>query len=275
MRRITIAQARWAVPLTALALWPAWVRQAKFGLTNFPIGLVMFVLLCGWWVGEQRHLSGGDSGSPGFLIAAWGGLIVYAGSYGSLPPLGSQVLATLTLACVLLAALPPDRSRGRVAYLALLPLTLPVEMALQFVIGFPFRRVSAEAAGMLLSAYGVTVKGTTLIYQTHPLEVDTACSGVLGLWAFMIAGALLSLVLRHRWPRLLLTLSVAGVAGIAYNIVRTSLLFMYRFHQGVESHPMHTAIGAVAFLITIALFVAATVHWLGAPGRLRKEVSTA
>ncbi|HKK21852.1 MAG TPA: archaeosortase/exosortase family protein, partial [candidate division Zixibacteria bacterium] len=188
MTTLAIGKARWALLFTFLALWPAWIRQIKFGMHSFPAGLVMFVVLVGWWAFEQRQTTSKEDGTGVSAYVAWGLLILYAVLLGRIPPLGTQILATITLACALLAAIPQRIVAGRVAYLVLFPLSLPLETALQFVLGYPFRRMSALAAGALLSPYGVAVKGTTLMYTTHPLEVDAACSGVLGLWAFLIVG---------------------------------------------------------------------------------------
>lgn len=243
----------------------------KFGLQSFPIGLVMFLALCGWWIVEQRRTEKCHSGSSAFLIAVWLLLVLYALSYGSLPPLGSQVLAALILASSLLSAFPMELARKRVAYLALFPLTLPLETALQFVIGFPFRRISAEVAGGLLAPYGLSVEGTTLLYDSHALEVDAACSGVMGMWAFLIVGAILSMTMQHRWHQLLLTLTAAGVASLGYNVLRTSLLFMYRFHSGVESTFMHSLLGAVAFIIAMSVFAFFAAHKLRSSTRVGEE----
>ncbi len=272
MPSIAIGKARWAALLTFLALWPAWIRQVKFGMQSFPAGLAMFVVLVGWWAIEQRRIASKENGTGAFAYAAWVLLILYAVLLGRIPPLAGQILATTTFSCALLAAIPRRIVAGRIANLALFPLTLPLEMALQFVFGYPFRRISAVTAGALLSPYGVAVKGTTLMYTTHPLEVDAACSGVLGLWAFLIVGAILSLVLRHHCRRLILNLSIATVASIGYNVLRTSMLFIYRFHEGAESMTMHSGIGAVAYLIAVALFlIVASRESLFPPALGRKE----
>ena len=255
LARVTVSQARWSALIGFASLWPAWVRQFRYGVESFPLGLVLLVTVFVWWGIEQRQVRGSGDGSGGFWLAAWLGLLVYSLTWGRITPLGSQVFATMIVGCLLVSAFPFVSSGTRIAYVAVLPLTLPLEMALQFVLGFPFRRVSAELAGALLSVYGVTVKGTTIYCGGNPLEVDAACSGVLGLWTFVIIGALLSLVLRHRWPRLLLTLTTAAMASLVYNVLRTSMLFMYRFHAGAESHTMHTALGATAFLLAVVPFV--------------------
>lgn len=261
MLTLTVRQARWLLFPTLLALWPAWVRQVKYSVNDFPIGLVILAAACAWWVIEQRRVDSRQIASHGFLVVGWFGLVCYALTYGRIPPLGSQVLATLILACGLLAPFPRELARVRIAYLALIPLTLPVEMALQFVLGFPFRRVSAEIAAVLLSPYGVTVDGTTLYYGQNPLEVDAACSGILGLWAFLLVAAGMSLLLRLRWTQMLLTFAVAGVASLFYNVVRTSLLFMYRFHSGTESTTMHSLIGAMAFVVALSVFTLVALRW--------------
>ncbi len=246
--------------MTLIALWPAWVRQFKFGLQGFPTGLGLFILVLGWWCYEQRNLSSRQPGSQGFLGIAWLLLVIFAGSFNVIPPLMGQILATIALACSMLAAFPKSRASKRVAYLAILPLTLPLETALQFVLGYPFRRISAELTGILLAPYGIDIKGTTLFYDSYPLEVDAACSGVLGLWAFLIIGAILSLVLRFRLPKLLLSLTMAVLFSIGYNVIRTSLLFMYRFHEGVESATLHSLLGSFAFLLTVIVFGYAVFH---------------
>lgn len=273
MLTVSLAKSRLATLLVFAALWPAWIRQVKFGLQSFPVGLVMFVLLCIWWAVEQRRMKPKQLGTGEFLLAAWLLLVLHAVSYRTLPPLGGQVLATLILACSFLSTFPKELAIKRVSYLALFPLTLPLETALQFVMGYPFRRISAEAVGVLLSPYGVTIEGTTLLYDKHPLEVDAACSGVLGLWAFMIVGAILSISLRYRWPRLLLTLAGGGVASLAYNVLRTSLLFMYRFHAGEESSSVHTLLGAVAFFVSITTFAMIAARRVGPTAHIREEYS--
>ncbi|UCG61364.1 MAG: archaeosortase/exosortase family protein [Candidatus Zixiibacteriota bacterium] len=256
MANFTVAKARMAVIPATVALWPAWERHIKFGLDSFVVGLALFVFLCAWYVYEQRKISADEPATFGFMVAAWLLLVIYIMTFGRVPPLGGQVLATEIVACALLASYPPVLVRRRLAYLALCPLTLPLETALQFVIGYPFRRISAEAVGVLLSPYGVVIKGTTLIYGGSPLEVDAACSGVLGLWALLIIGALISLFSRYGWSAFLSTMTCAAVASLGYNILRTSLLFLYRFHRGVESTGMHSLLGGIAFVVTVTAFVA-------------------
>ena len=275
MHSLTVARARWLVLPTVVALWPAWVRQVRFGLPTFPFGLVLFVLICAYWVREQRRIEAGQLGASGFIVAAWLLLAAYALTYDRVPPLGSQVLATLALGSVLLSAFPKEIAFRRVAILALFPLTLPLEMALQFVLGFPFRVLTAGVTAFLLSPYGVVAHGTRLLYDSRPLEVDAACSGILGLWAFLIVGAVLSLLLQSRWPRLIVTLAAATIASLCYNVLRASLLFMYRFHEGAVSDSLHTLLGAVAFFVSMMVFALLTIRAYRRPAWSLRKVRPA
>ena len=275
MHTFTIARARWLILPTILALWPAWIRQVRFGLPTFPIGLALFVLVCAFWLNEERRIEASRSGAGWFMFAAWLLILVYAVTYDGIPPLGSQILASLALGSTLLAAFPREMAVRRIAILALFPLTLPLEMALQFVLGFPFRVVTAAATAFLLSPYGVTARGSRLLYDSRPLEVDAACSGILGLWAFLIVGAVLSLVLRSRWPRLVITLAGATVASLCYNVLRASLLFMYRFHAGTETGFLHSLLGAAAFFVSMLAFTLITLRAYRSPVPFDKRVSPA
>jgi exosortase/archaeosortase family protein len=161
----------------------------------------------------------------------------------------------LVIGCALLATYPRSASPRPFALIAVLPLALPLESTLQFALGYPMRRITAEAAALLLWPIGATAKGTTLFWSGRPLEVDAACSGVLGLWTFLILAAVLATIARSNWFATGVHLAIATVCALIYNALRSSLLFLNEFGLGDTSDLRHSLLGVAAFVLAAALLV--------------------
>jgi exosortase/archaeosortase family protein len=241
--------------MTVLALSAAWMRFVKFGLASNVAGIVLFALVGAWFLWEQRRIPPSSPASPVYLYGSMSVLAAYVISYSVLPPLGRGVLAMASLALGMLACYPLDRASERFGLLAVLPLTLPLDMALQFVLGYPLRRASAIVASLILAPYGAHVNGTVLQSRMGALDVDAPCSGVYGLWAFLILGSIAALILRRGPGRSVVMILTSGLAGWMYNVVRTCLMFLYQFHYGRMSEAMHTALGVLAFGLSAGIFV--------------------
>lgn len=254
MLKVTVAESRLFLAMTSLALWAAWIRFVQFGLASNVGGLVLFAVACIWFLREQRTVESSSPASPTFLYASFAFVLVYVAGFFFVPPLGRGILAMEALALGMLACYPPARARERFGLIALLPLTLPLDMALQFVLGYPLRRASAVVASLILAPYGAVAEGTILHCRAGSLDVDAPCSGVYGLWAFLILGSLLAIIYKSGYKRTTVLLALAGLAGWIYNILRTCVLFMFQFHFGPMSETAHVLLGALAFVLVLGIY---------------------
>ncbi len=238
----------------ALALWPHW-RWAAARLadgSDDPLGLAALAMLFTALVRFAPRLR--TEPAPGWLAVAVL-LISLATVLGLLaPPLLAALLAALAFAATLAAFAPVGTPTLPLAGLA--ALALPVVSSLQFYAGFPLRVVTAEASRWLLAIGGFDAsrEGSSMLVDGRLVIVDAPCSGVQMVWmAWFCACAvacwrgLPDRVFAKRLPFI-------GVAVLAGNVVRNTLLVGLEARAVVVPAWQHEAIGmAVLGLVCAAV----------------------
>ncbi len=212
----------WLV-LQALALLPAWVWMARrlADGSDDPLGLLALAGLALLVAAHRRYLRA----SPALPWLGAALLLTLAAtlSRASLPPLLGSLLAVLALAAGLLAFLP--RQVAATPVLGLAVLALPLLSSLQFYAGYPLRVLTAEASRWLLApAFTVAREGSTLLIDGRLVIVDAPCSGVQMVWLGYFTACAVALWARHSDRTVLARLPGVGLAVLAGNIVRNSLL---------------------------------------------------
>ena len=116
--------------------------------------------------------------------------------------------------------------RPRASTAALLVLALPVASSLDFYLGWPLRRIAAEATCRLLALGGIGARaeGAMLVIGDQVLSVDPACSGIRMLRAALVLGAALGAL--HALPagRIVALLLGAAALAVAGNVIRATAL---------------------------------------------------
>ena len=212
----------WLV-LQALALLPAWAWMARrlADGSDDPLGLLALAGLA-WLVAVHRRYLRASPALP-WLGAALLLTLAATLSRASLPPLLGSLLAVLALAAGLLAFLPRQVAAAPVLGLAVL--ALPLLSSLQFYAGYPLRVLTAEASRWLLApAFTVAREGSTLLVDGRLVIVDAPCSGVQMVWLGYFTACAVALWARQRDRTVLARLPGVGLAVLAGNIVRNSLL---------------------------------------------------
>lgn len=212
----------WLV-LQALALLPAWAWMARrlADGSDDPLGLLALAGLA-WLVAAHRRYLRASPALP-WLGAALLLTLAATLSRASLPPLLGSLLAVLALAAGLLAFLPRQVAAAPVLGLAVL--ALPLLSSLQFYAGYPLRVLTAEASRWLLApAFTVAREGSTLLVDGRLVIVDAPCSGVQMVWLGYFTACAVALWARQRDRTVLARLPGVGLAVLAGNIVRNSLL---------------------------------------------------
>ncbi len=250
-RGMNTGQAVWLPVIAFAALARVWILYA--GRAVEPVDAVKFftipVAAAVWFFIERRKLSPKGS-EPACLPAFWlsaACLALYAVSIPLFPNLAQAMIGMAALGFAFAAAYPADEGKKRFAYGIILPLALPLEPTLQFVIGYPLRKLTGLAASAMLAPYGVRLHGTILQSPSCVVDVDAPCSGVRGLTAFLLAGAVAALARKEGLAGTAFLLAGALVSALFYNIVRSSWLFMAQYHLGSVSPGLHSAIGGAAF----------------------------
>lgn len=209
--------------LQALALLPAWAWMARrlADGSDDPLGLLALAGLA-WLVAAHRQYLRASPALP-WLGAALLLTLAATLSRASLPPLLASLLAVLALAAGLLAFLPRQVAAAPVLGLAVL--ALPLLSSLQFYAGYPLRVLTAEASRWLLApAFTVAREGSTLLVDGRLVIVDAPCSGVQMVWLGYFTACAVALWARQRDRTVLARLPGVGLAVLAGNIVRNSLL---------------------------------------------------
>lgn len=243
----------WLLVPAVVAGWPVW-RWAWLRLGDSEEVVTSVVAL-----GAALFLAaiGTSSKAPRrdlrFPTAA---LLLYAGTFPFLPPLGRAALYALVLASLLPALGLPRRRAAWVA--GLLLLAVPVVPTLQFYGGYPLRALVAQVSSGLLRAGGieVTAAGASLSWDGGLVAVDAPCSGVkmlwTGSWLVCVCGGWLEIP----WRRGLVLAGVSLGLVLAANAVRAAALF--HFEAGLVAAPgwAHSGVGLGVFATTSALIVA-------------------
>lgn len=253
---------------TLVAFLPvlSWLVQRTLDRSDEPWGLVALVtlLIYGW--NRREKLPGWTSAllsnslTPALLMMA------YAASQWCCPMLVRAMLAASIVACFIGAA---AGNNFRLSHWALLVMSLPLLPSLQFFLGYPLRVAVAHTVAALVGVSGVTVDGTGLVYHGALVAIDAPCSGMRMLWTSVFLALAISCFNRLSNKQTTVLTLVAVVAAYCGNVMRAGSL-VYGFHlasfapakyviehQGYSEFPFfHDVIGAISFLIAVAVVVA-------------------
>jgi exosortase/archaeosortase family protein len=241
------------VALPALALAPAWAWNVARWLdrSDDPLGVAALCALAAWAVRERGRLT--EAPRPVWL---WASLVLGALALvgPGVPPLARGVAAVLSVC----AALGAVRQAGQplLAATGLGILVLPLLSSLQFFVGYPLRVVTAEASRHLLALGGLAAErsGSALTVAGRLVIVDAPCSGIQMAWMAYFAACLAAAWLRLPDRRFLLRLPAVGLAVLAGNILRNTVLVAREAAGPAASAGLHEAVGAAVFA-GVCLFV--------------------
>ncbi|KQP12479.1 exosortase Q [Pseudorhodoferax sp. Leaf267] len=248
--------------LQALALLPAWAWMARrlADGSDDPLGLLALAGLA-LLVGVHRR-SLRASPALAWLGAALLLTLAATVARGPIAPLLASLLAVLALAAGLLAFLP--RQVAATPVLGLAVLALPLLSSLQFYAGYPLRVLTAEASRWLLApAFEVWRQGSTLLVDGRLVIVDAPCSGVQMVWLGYFTACAVALWARHADRTVLARLPGVGLAVLAGNIVRNSLLVAAEGAGRPLPAWGHEALG----LAVLAAVCGAIAWWMARPVR--------
>ena len=254
-------QARWVdrlpawfwLALPALALMPVWMWCAArlFDRSDDPLGIVALAALAVLVARDRDRFA--NAPRVGWLVLA---TLLSAGAILGdplLPALARGVLAVLSLCAVLMALRAPGQPMLALTGLALL--ALPLLSSLQFFIGYPLRVVTAEASRWILALFGVAAErsGSALEIASHLVMVDAPCSGIHMGWVAYFTACVAAVAMRVPDSRFLRRIPLVGVAVLAGNVARNTLLVIKEAKLVQWPDCTHEAIGILAFAAVAAL----------------------
>lgn len=237
---------------TMAATWDAW-RWYLGRITAAPEEGAALGLTIAFILALSRREGGSRAANPQCSLPVWTVsllLVLYAASFGLLPPLGRAALAiSAALLCLYTGLM---RRRPPVAFWGLVALSLPVLPSLQFTFGFGMRVVSASLSVLMLRAQGFDVarQGTFLIWRGEMLQFDAPCSGINMLWAGLLVALMGALAVNLGHARTALAVAASIVLTIIGNVLRATSLFFVEtgLVTGLPSWG-HEAVGIAAFLM--------------------------
>jgi len=236
--------------LLLVAFWPVWqwFIERYLDKSDEPLGILALLTFIGLVVYRWRkdHLLV-KSQAP-LRLAFIAALLAYLLSWFWAPK-AVHALFAVTSVGLFFASL---YGIG-VADWILLYLTLPVVATVNFYFGYPMRIVMAYFASLLLHClgYGTTVEGTSLIWNSHYIEVDAPCSGIKMLWFSIYLAATMSSFLKFRIWQTTLLLSCSALLAIVGNGLRVTLLFFLENQLlPITASWAHQAIGVSLFAAT-------------------------
>ena len=241
-----------------LWLWRSWT-SAAYASAGWAYALAVLALaLWSWTSGPAR---GPVPVRAVFAIAASAALVRLGGQLLAVSVLSAVALAVDVYAmarALRLADRPRPVSPGWLALLFLF--SLPLQMILERVAGYPLQRLSAELSCGLLGLWhsDLVCEGTRLKVAGHDVLVDLPCAGAAGL---VIVAAVTAGLCALTRPRLGAAIG-AALAAIALaclgNALRiTALAEGLARGWPVMEAPWHEAIG----LLTLAVSLAPLLLW--------------
>lgn len=246
MRRLKW-QAAGLLAAQAAAFWPVWrwyaARMAtspddRVGLLAMAV-LVVFLWRKSTLVGKPFRVA-----LPAVLT------LLYAATYGFLPPLGRAAIAMTAMAAMISALLLATPLH--LGVWGLFGLALPVIPSLQFYLGYPLRLLVATLTVPILRGSGQAVvrDGVCLTDGGQLILIDAPCSGVKMIWMGLFLAMSLALLLNFRPPRTVLLALVSTALTIIGNVLRASALFFAE--TGFYPGWIHEATGLLCFAAVAA-----------------------
>jgi exosortase/archaeosortase family protein len=211
--------------LEAVTFWPVWIwwtrrilaePEAAWGLAALAVAIT--------FVWRQPARGPVPERTEHLPHAAAALVAVYALACWLTTPIFSAAIAVVTIAITLLWSRP---SPGRAGVLGLCVIALPVTASLQFVAGFPMRRVACLLASWMLTAAGAAVEaeGTGLRWSGGLAEVDVPCSGIHMLWVGLFFALAAACIIHAGVRRTAGIVAATMLAVVLGNALRTAGLF--------------------------------------------------
>lgn len=251
-RPVLIAPWGW-IGLHLAALWPhgAWAAKRLADGSDDPLGIAAAAALALWLARAAPSLRAQPR--LGWLGAAAALTAAASAAWGFAPPLVAALLAALALAAHIAAWLPPGVARAPLAGLALL--ALPLVASLQFYVGYPLRVVTAELSTWLLQAAGQAAErsGAAMTVNGRLVIVDAPCSGVQMAWLAYFAACAAAAFVGLRERTFLRRLPAVGLAVLAANVLRNTLLVGLEARPQGLSEAWHEGIGLAALMLVVGL----------------------
>lgn len=249
MQRVTWQAAGLLTAQTA-AFWPVWRWYAARMATSPEdrIGLAALAVLVIFLLRKSSRPAG-----P-FRIALPAVLtLLYAATYGFLPPLLRAMIAITAMTAAISAALLT--TPFHVGVWGLLGLALPAVPSLQFYLGYPLRWAVAVLTIPILRGSGQAVvrEGVCLGYGGRLVLIDAPCSGVKMLWMGLFLAITLALIWNLRPLRATLLSLISMALTVVGNAVRASALYFAEI--GSYSAWVHDAVGLLCFAAIAAAIV--------------------
>src|SRR5581483_7362721 len=197
--------------------------------------------------GSQRY-------AYGLLVASAGVRVV--GQLLRVNVLGATTLALDVYALSIIAGLDRRERALSPGWLAVLfAMSLPLERAVQRLLGYGLQQISASAACDVLGVFdrGVHCIGTRILLDGKDLLVDLPCSGSASLMLILTLFAGLATIKRPSARQAVIGFAIALVAALAGNTLRICALALGLAHDvDVMNAPWHELIG-IATLAASAL----------------------
>ncbi|MDX1394144.1 MAG: exosortase/archaeosortase family protein [Gemmatimonadota bacterium] len=240
-----------------LFFWPALVSLVGDWASSGEYGHGFLMAPLAVWLAAKRMTAGADPARTGGLVLV--GFAVCAFLFGSLAgELFTQRLGAL-VALAGLAVYYRGWSQLAAWWLpfALLASAVPLPDMVLDTLTLPLQLLASDAAVWLLQARHIPAgqAGNVIFLPGHELFVAAACSGLRSISALLgltilIAGTYVTAPL----ARVCLVV-LAVPAAIAANVVRVFAtgFLVYYFGAGAATGLMHHAMGAVAFVLPLAL----------------------
>jgi exosortase/archaeosortase family protein len=250
-RPVALGALGW-LALHAAALWPhgLWAARRMADGSDDPLGLAALAVLA-LWLWRSRSALRAVPRLAWLGVAALLTLVATAALFVA-PPLVAALLAALALSAHVFAWLPERAPRLALAGLALL--ALPLIASLQFYVGWPLRAFTAQFSAWLLQAVGFDAQpaGAALTVAGRLVLVDAPCSGVQMAWLAYFAACATAAFASLRDARLLRRLPLLGLAVLAGNVLRNSVLVALEARPEGLAPWQHETIG-LAFVASVTL----------------------
>jgi exosortase len=211
-----------------------------------------------WQKKDKLRTLAPESSSLGIILIAIG-LLMQIVSVITEVYLVSEISLLLNIFGVVLFLFGKKTCRELFFPLAFLTFMIPIPMFLINQISFPMRLIVTNSVVFTLTKFGLPInqKGFEIIFPNTTLVVDTPCSGLRSLIAFLALGSLFAYFFRGALKKKILLLLMAIPIAFITNFLRIAFLsltaFVYGAHVATKS-VYHDLSGIFVFVIGIILF---------------------
>lgn len=139
----------------------------------------------------------------------------------------------------------------KVAWIALLGLSLPLVATLQFYAGYPLRCVVTRLAALVLNGGGVhvTAEATVLNWSGERVLIDAPCSGLQMTWTMLLAASVLACACRLDTRGTLRLFRRASGLVLAANVLRAVAIFAIEMKLCPRPPLGHEGVGLALFAL--------------------------